>query len=72
MFAPCVVSVRKWENLAEMEKACNGVDGKSFQDMLTVSDEAFMLLIIENYATKWFAEYMLQSTKVSCYEKFNI
>lgn len=65
MFAPCVVSVKKWDNLAEMERACTSVDGETFNNMLTVSDEVFMLLVIENYANKWFAENTLQQEKVS-------
>lgn len=64
MFAPCVVSVKKWDNVKEMETACTGADGDLFNKMLTISDEAFMLLVMENYATKWFAENILQQEKV--------
>ena len=67
VFAPCVVSSSVWNNDALMAKYC-GDNQDNFQEyVLTVSDEAFMLLVLVNYAARWAAELQMESKMVSYY-----
>ena len=68
-FSPSMVSLKKWSTFAVMEAACVGQG--AFSDMLTVSDEAFMLLLIDNYAVRWYAENERARKKVSHFFKHN-
>ena len=63
VFAPCIVSNSMWNDDALMAKYC-GDNQYNFQEhVLTISDEAFLLLVLVNYAARWTAELQLQ-TKV--------
>ena len=62
-YAPCVVSNRVWNDKAKMQDACSG-SSELFSQMLTVSDETFLLLVISNYSARWFAELQRESHKV--------
>lgn len=55
MFAPSVVTSRVWNDDLLVEAACNGGLG-AFEQLLTVTDEAFILLAMSNYVTRWYAE----------------
>jgi len=62
-YAPCVVSHREWNDKAKMKDACSG-SSELFSQMLTISDETFLLLVISNYSARWFAELQRESHKV--------
>ena len=61
-FAPAVVSVQKWNNSNLVSEACNG-DAGAFEKLLSVSDEAFMLIVMISYVPNWHAG--LNMTQVS-------
>jgi hypothetical protein len=65
-FAPCVVGKFIWNNDANMERVCSSVTQHEFEALFSVSDEAFVLLLIDNYAERWVAEAKLQKQVVSC------
>ena len=53
-FAPRVVTSRCWNNSTLVEDTCKGGPGV-FDKLLSVSDEAFMLVVMENYVESWHA-----------------
>jgi hypothetical protein len=56
IFAPCIVSSEAWNNTSRMKNYC-GDSMQLFQNhVLSVSDEAFLLLILINYTATWKAE----------------
>ena len=63
-FAPCVVGKFIWNNDANMERVCSAVHQQEFDTLFSVSDEAFILLLIDNYAERWNAEMALKKDLV--------
>ena len=53
-FAPRVVTSRRWNNSTLVEDACKGGPG-AFDKLLSVRDEAFMVVVMENYVESWHA-----------------
>jgi hypothetical protein len=48
LYAPCVVFKRAWNNEANMAAYCNS-NNRSFERfVLSISDEAFLLVVLEN------------------------
>jgi hypothetical protein len=64
-FAPCLVGKYLWNNDAAMERMCSSLQQHEFDNFFSVSDEAFVLLLIDNYALRWVAEATLQKQLVS-------
>ena len=64
-FAPCLVGKYLWNNDAAMERRCSSLHQHEFDNLFSVSDEAFVLLLIDNYAARWVAEATLQTQLVS-------
>lgn len=64
-FAPCIVSVQTWKDLkATKGRMAMGID--TLDEFFTVSDEAFMIVVLLNYEERWTAEYeMLKKQKVN-------
>jgi hypothetical protein len=60
-FAPRVVTSRRWNNSTLVEDACKGGPG-AFDTLLSVSDEAFMLVVMENYVESWHAAVWAKET----------
>ena len=64
-YAPCIVGSSTWNSDTNMEQFC-GDNNDNFQTyVLSVSDEAFLLLVLINYGPTWFSEIMLERHKVS-------
>ncbi|KAI2503359.1 hypothetical protein MHU86_11079 [Fragilaria crotonensis] len=56
-YAPCIVGSSKWNNIINMENHCATTDRKVWsKKILSISDEAFILLCLINYGKRWFAE----------------
>ena len=51
-YAPCVVSSRAWNNEANMAAYCGSNNRLFEQHVLSISDEAFMLVVLVNYSTR--------------------
>ncbi len=47
-----------------MERVCSAVHQQEFDTLFSVSDEAFILLFINNYAERWNAEMALKKDLV--------
>jgi hypothetical protein len=64
-YAPCIVTSGRWNNDVNMQINCNTSDRKVWsQKILSVSDEAFLLLCLLNYAKRWYAESAREARKV--------
>ena len=64
-YAPCIVGSSTWNSDLNMEQFC-GDNNDNFQTyVLSVSDEAFMLLVLINYGPTWMSEIMIEHYKVS-------
>ena len=67
MYAPCIVSYCTWNDDANMNHYCCTTDLKLFNaHVLSVSDEAFLLLVRINGGARWMAEIKREFGKVSC------
>jgi hypothetical protein len=63
-YAPCIVSSDAWNNTARMKNYC-GDSMQLFQNhVLSVSDEAFLLLVLINYTATWKAEIDIEMNQV--------
>ena len=65
-YAPCIVGSSKWNNIINMENHCATTDRKVWsKKILSISDEAFILLCLINYRKKWFAKLVKTEKMVS-------
>ena len=65
-YAPCIVGSSKWNNIINMENHCATTDRKVWsKKILSISDEAFILLCLINYGKRWFAELVKTEKMVS-------
>ena len=65
IFAPCIVGRSNWNNTTNMVRFC-GQNQKLFNDnVFSVSDEAFLLLVLDNYTESWLSEVDLVAATVS-------
>jgi len=64
IYAPCVVKSSIWNRDAIMTQYC-GDNASNFHNyVLSISDEAFLLLVLINYSATWMAEIEDESCKV--------
>ena len=65
MYASCIVSHRTWNDDANMNRYCCTTDPKLFNaHVLSVSDEAFLLLVLINGGARWMSEIKREHGKV--------
>ena len=55
-YAPSVVSSRAWNNESNMRDFCRTDDAVFERHVLSISDEAFLLVVLINYAPRWHVE----------------
>ena len=66
IYAPCVVKSNIWNRDANMTQYC-GDNLHNFQTyVLSISDEAFLLLMLIKYSATWMAEIEDEQRKVCC------
>ena len=56
-FLECVAGKRGWGKQKYFQKISTAVDRDTNEALVTVSDEAFALLMLENYREKWLLRY---------------
>jgi hypothetical protein len=56
-FLECVAGKRGWGKQKYFQKVSTAVDRETNEALVTVSDEAFALLMLENYREKWLLRY---------------
>jgi hypothetical protein len=64
VFAPCIVGSSKWNNDFNMEQNCGDNAQNFHRHVLSISDEAFLLLVLYNYSATWFGEIKNEHRKV--------
>ena len=65
IYVPCIVGRTNWHKNANMNNHC-GESSALFNDFVfSVSDEAFLLLVLLNYTATWMSELKANRTKVS-------
>jgi hypothetical protein len=53
IYGPCIVGASNWNNTDNMEQYC-GNNASVFNDrVLSLSDEAFLLVVLINYGAEW-------------------
>ena len=68
-YAPCIVGSSRWNNIVNMENHCATTDRKVWsKKILSISDEAFILLSLINYGKRWFADLVKTEKMVSLSE----
>jgi hypothetical protein len=60
VFAPCLIGYSKWNRTQY-----NFASASIFNDVLSTSDETFLVLVILNYAERWYEEAKKDAFKVS-------
>ena len=68
-FAPVLVSDHIWNDSKKMHEA---LMNNRFDDILTVSDEAFMLVVMDNYIDPWHEKMLLQKDKEERVSTINV
>ena len=65
-YGPCVVRSTRWNNDSNMELYCTTTDRRAWsENIMTISDEAFILLCLVNYSKRWYHECIKESKLVS-------
>ena len=65
-YGPCVVRSTRWNNDSNMELYCTTTDRKAWsENIMTISDEAFILLCLVNYSRRWYHECIKENKVVS-------
>ena len=68
-FAPVLVSDHIWNDSKKVHEA---LMNNRFDDILTVSDEAFMLVVMDNYIDPWHEKMLLQKDKEERVSTINV
>ena len=65
MYASCIVLFQTWNDDANMNRYCCTTDPKLFNThVLSVCDEAFLLLVLINGGARWMSEIKREHDKV--------
>ena len=65
IYAPCIVGHTHWNNKSIMLQYCGEGDALFNEFILSISDEAFLLLVLFNYTATWTSELQCEQAKVS-------
>ena len=65
LYAPCVPFKRAWNNEANMAAYCGSNNSFFELFVLSISNEAFLSVVLDNYAACWQAEFATDIKKVS-------
>ena len=68
-FAPVLVSDHIWNDSKKVHEA---LMNNRFDDILTVSDKAFMLVVMDNYIDPWHEKMLLQKDKEERVSTINV
>ena len=56
IYAPCIVGWTTWNNTTNMVRYCGQSQQLSNDNVFSVSNEAFFLLVLDNYTEAWLSE----------------
>jgi hypothetical protein len=69
IYAPCIVSTRVWNDQVNMKRNCTGNEQLFQNDVFSISDEAFMLVMLINHTATWMQEIQDEHRKVKTVQK---
>lgn len=64
IYAPCIVGKSKWNDIANMTRYCGNNEQQFNDHVLSISDEAFLLVVLFNYTETWMSEVEQNISKV--------
>jgi hypothetical protein len=67
IYAPCIVGSAKWNDVNNMNLHCGDNVILFQQQVLSISDEAFLLTVLYNYSANWMSEIVIKNAKVSTF-----
>ena len=62
--APCIVGTTDWNDVSNMEQHCRDNVILFNQRVLSISDEAFLLLVLYNDSANWMSKIVIGNSKV--------
>jgi hypothetical protein len=72
IYGPCIVGASNWNNTDNMERYC-GNNASLFNDrVLSLSDEAFLLVVLINYSAEWMWKIEMETTEVRAIEQSHV
>jgi hypothetical protein len=71
IFGPAIMGYNEWHSISNCRSACTG-SNLDFERWFTISDEAFILLVIVNYSKRWQSEVQSEFRKVSFWMWFEL
>ena len=67
IYAPCIVGSAKWNDVDNMNQHCGDNVILFQQQVLSISDNAFLLTVLYNYSANWMSEIVIRNAKVSTF-----
>jgi hypothetical protein len=64
IYAPCIVGKSKWNDVANMTRYCGDSMELFNEHVFSISDEAFLLIVLFNYTKTWTSEIAANLAKV--------
>jgi hypothetical protein len=64
IYAPCLVGHSIWNDKANMTRHCQDGAAAFNDQVFSISDEAFLLLVLLNYTETWMSELASEQSKV--------
>ena len=64
IYAPCIVGHSNWNDKADMTRYCRDSAALFNDHVFSISDEAFLLLVLLNYTATWMSELACEQAKV--------
>jgi hypothetical protein len=69
IYGPCIVGASHWNNTDNMERYC-GNNASLFEErVLSLSDEAFLLVVLINYSAEWMWKIEMETNEVRAIEQ---
>ena len=64
IYTPCIVGSTNWNDVDNMKHHCGDNVSLFNQGVLSISDEAFLLVVLYNYSANWMPEIVIKNAMV--------
>ena len=72
IYGPCIVGASNWNKTDNMERYC-GNNASLFNDrVLSLSDEAFLLVVLINYTAEWMWKIEMETIEVRAFTQSHV
>ena len=72
IYGPCVVGAGCWNNADNMERYCGNNASLFNERILSLSDEAFLLVVLINYTAEWMWKIEMETAEVRAIDKSHV